>query len=108
MAKKSEFLSKKERKLYGRLIAAKLDGLGMQDDVMFIQFKGPGGVPAMRKYVDATGKVLFESPIGKLSNPYRNLIRRLRSMPRSVVQEFLRADVGGQKDAKKDAATPTV
>lgn len=105
MAKKSEFLSKKERKLYSRLIAEKLDALGMQNDVMFIQYKGPGGTPATRKYVNEVGKVLFEAPIGKLSNPYRNLVRRLRKLPRSVVQEFLSAQVG-KKDESKDAATP--
>ena len=86
MAKRNEFLSKKERKMFSRLIAEKLSSLGMQDEVIFIQFKGPGGKPAVRKYVNELGHTMFESPIGKLSNPFRSLVKRLRKMPRSVVQ----------------------
>lgn len=99
MAKKNEFLSKKERRVYSRLIARKLESLGMQDGIGFVQFKNSQGAPIFKKFIGLDGKVLFESPVGKLSNPFRNLIKRLRSLPRVTVQEFLNSDVGKKKEA---------
>jgi hypothetical protein len=95
--KKNEFLSRKDRRHYSRLIASKLETLGVKDQLDWVQFKTRTGQLVTKRYVDEAGKLVFEGGIGKLSNPARNLVRRLRRLPRDVVQTFLTAKVGQDK-----------
>lgn len=96
MAKRDGTLNRKERKRYSKLVGEKLESMGMTSETMFVPFKTRAGNSVTRKYVDAFGKVVFEGPVGKLSNPYRNLVKRLRRLPKSVIESFLSAQVGEQ------------
>lgn len=88
MAKKNEYLGRHERKRYSRLVSERLETLGVQDGIIPQKL-------GRRKYVDPTGKVLFEGDVIKLTNPHRNLVRRLRRMPRKVVEAFLKTELKG-------------
>jgi hypothetical protein len=88
--KKSKPLNNKEIKKYSKLLAQKLETLGLIDKTVDIRL--------------GTRKILFE-PTGtpveaaviQLRNPFRNLLKRVRRLTKFEVESFLAAQIPVQR-----------
>ena len=83
MSKKNNKLNGKEKAVYSKMIAQKLITLGVKDEV------APSGRKYHKRFVDEAGKVVFEVITQALSNPHRNMVKKLREMDRNVIESFL-------------------
>lgn len=87
MAKKIGLLDRQERKRASKLIAAKLDKLGVKDMITMKPTR------IMKSFVDENGKEMFRGQMQIAQNVHRNLIKKVRRMPKAMIERFLQAQI---------------
>lgn len=88
MAKKNDgYLNRKERKKFSKLISNKLLGLGVKDEIIMQNTR------ILKSFVDENGKEIFKGQMRIAQNVHRNLVKKLRNLPRVAVMKFLASDI---------------
>ena len=100
--RKSEYLSKYEKKHYTKLLKKKLEEVGVQDQILMQStgkfrlvpknstFRHNPKTPLTPEYVE---KNFDRVPISMACNTQRRLIKRLLTLTRKAVEDFLKADL---------------
>ncbi len=107
MAKKNQYLSAKEQKHYSKLIAEKLESLGVKDTITMHPSGKQRRILALKE--DGSGLDIDERGFVKTKlvdvlharNLQRNMVRTLRKQPRAVVKAFLNVEAAPVEESSE-------
>lgn len=84
--KPTRYLNKKERKKYSKLIANKIEALGVKDQITLQENQ------RLRRYLNEKGEPVLVH-MRTAQNVLRNIVRRLRRVPKKEIDVFLATDI---------------